>query len=253
MYKYVQVQNFLKNLKLARKNAGFTQKQVEENLQLRSLALKDYETGRLKIPVETAILLCELYNTDLNTLFGKYSSIKHAIDLGSIHGLWDKKFSNVVLLDPIIKAHVENYKDQYINNSILEIILIELSSSTKKEYILEITKFMNSLIGIDGKVLPSEVSLRNNLLEHFNCMNKLKKTIQYIDYPYYPEQLPKSLYSLPAKHFIIWLLFFLAHFDKDVDYRELEYIEKLAEYIKVTKSNFDYISQFFYSEEYLNA
>ncbi len=244
---------FLQNLKLARKNSGLTQKQVEEKLKLRSLTLKDYETGRLKIPVETALKLCDIYNTDLNTLFGKYSSIKHAIDLGSIHGLWDKKFSNVVLLDPIIKAHVENYKDQYINHSILDIVLIELSLSAKKEYILEITKFMNSLIGIDGKVLPSEISLRNSLLEHFDCMNKLKKTTQYIDSPYYPKELVKSLYPLPGKHFIIWLLFFLAHFDKDVDYRELEYIERLAELIKVTKSNFDYISQFFYSEEYLNA
>jgi len=247
------MKHFLLNLKTARKNSGLTQKQVEEKLNLRSLTLKDYETGRLKIPVETALELCDLYNTDLNSLFGKYSSIKHAIDLGSIHGLWDKKFSNVILLDPIIKAHIENYKEQYIKSSILDIILIEYSTIAKKEYILELTKFMNSLIGIDGKVLPSEVSLRNSMLEHFDCMNKLKKAAQYIDHPYYPEQLVKSLYPLPAKHFIIWILFFLAHFDRSVDYRELEYIEKVAENIKVTKSNFDYISQFFYSREYLNA
>ncbi len=244
------MKNFLLNLKLARKKAGFTQEQVESTLNLRSLTIKDYETGRLKIPVETAMKLADLYRTDLNSLFGKYESIRHAVDLSSIHGLWDKKFSNIVLLDPIIKAHVENYRAEYINHSLLDVLLIEFNDKEKKSYVLEITKFMNSLIGIDGKVLPSEISLRNSLLDHFDCMNQVAKTKEFINSPYYPKDLPKVLYHLPSKHFILWLLFFLAHFDKEVHYREEEYLKVSAENLRITKSNYNFISQFFISGEF---
>ncbi len=248
LYIYVHM-DFLENLKYARKKAGFTQSQVEELLNIRKLSMKDYETGRLKIPVELALKIANLYKTDLNSLFGKYESIAHSLDLGSINGLWDQKFSNIILLDPIIKAHLENYKEKQLELSLLDIILINFSKSNKKKYAIESAKFMNSLIGIDAKILPSEISLRDSLLNHFDCAKEISKIKIYLEEPYFPDQLHESLYPLPAKHFLLWLLFFLAYFDKEVDFREEKYLEKCAEKLKVTKSNFSFIKDFFQSKE----
>jgi len=59
----------LKALKEMRHSRGLTQKEVETRLNLRKMAIFDYENGRIKLPIEIAVMLCNLYKCDLSTLY----------------------------------------------------------------------------------------------------------------------------------------------------------------------------------------
>jgi len=62
--------DLLKSLSYNRKNRGFTQKQVQEQLGFRKLMIYDYESGRLKLPVEHAVKLANLYHCSIESLMG---------------------------------------------------------------------------------------------------------------------------------------------------------------------------------------
>jgi cytoskeletal protein RodZ len=60
------------NLKKARIQVGLTQKEVESKLGLRDFSIKDFESGRLKLPIDMAAKFAELYK--LRDFFGLLST-----------------------------------------------------------------------------------------------------------------------------------------------------------------------------------
>lgn len=66
MYKEV----FASRIKKAREEAGYTQKEVSERLQISRSSLSKMETGQLEPGLETLGKLAEFYNTSLNWLLG---------------------------------------------------------------------------------------------------------------------------------------------------------------------------------------
>ena len=61
----------MNNLKLYRKKAQKTQKEIADYLGIVQQAYNHYETGRRNIPIENAIKLADLYNVSVDVLLGR--------------------------------------------------------------------------------------------------------------------------------------------------------------------------------------
>lgn len=58
-----------KNLKMARKAAGLTQKQIAEELDKYQSDYSEYETGKIELDYEKIIFLCKRLDITPNDLF----------------------------------------------------------------------------------------------------------------------------------------------------------------------------------------
>ena len=237
-------------LKKARTQTGLTQPEVEKQLGLRPLTIRDYESGRLKLPVEIAAKLANLYNAHLEELLGLKDPEKRPhqfdttfIELASLGIFKDISKMETMMTDPVLRAAIDQHEIK-ISDTIYDVLIRSLSSHQKKQLLLEIIKISNSLIAIDGKITRSELSFRNNLLAKYLCPNQteyFKLSKKYFYEPYFPKKLVGALERPELKHFIVWLLFFLAASDNDIDYREEQYILELSEAIHLPKFNYEFI------------
>ena len=64
------VEGFASKLKKARKDTGFTQREVAKETRITQSVLARYETGKLEPSIETIGILADFYEIDLNWLFG---------------------------------------------------------------------------------------------------------------------------------------------------------------------------------------
>ncbi|MBE6734938.1 MAG: helix-turn-helix transcriptional regulator [Ruminococcaceae bacterium] len=65
------------NLRRARKDAGFTQEQVAQQVGISRQALSYYESGRSQPDIDMLMSLCKVYGTDINdVLYGKKTGRK---------------------------------------------------------------------------------------------------------------------------------------------------------------------------------
>lgn len=58
-----------KNLKMARKAAGLTQKQIAEELGKYQSDYSEYETGKIELDYEKIVFLCKRFDITPNDLF----------------------------------------------------------------------------------------------------------------------------------------------------------------------------------------
>jgi len=70
MYKNFDSKKHRDKILQYRKKAGFTQKQVEKILNLRTASILEYEKGKLRIPSEILLKLANLYSCTLEDLLG---------------------------------------------------------------------------------------------------------------------------------------------------------------------------------------
>lgn len=240
------------NLKKHRTKAGFTQKEVEAHLSLRDLMMKDLETERLKLPAELAITLATLYKVSLDELLTNRTqngSTDQTQVLNKVKTLFQKSEMDLLFLDPVIRAHLEEYQDQILDLSIFDLVTIELTDKQKRDFSGEILKCLGSLIGIDGKVSRDELSFLNSLILNLNLDDKTKVITKSIS----NNHLPNITYfhNRPAaKHFLIWLMFYMSRSDGNMTHQELNYIEQSAEALKVNRSNFLFIKKYFIKEKF---
>ena len=242
--------NNLENLKNVRKQAGLTQKDVEQLLELRPLLIKDFETGRLKLPSDMSLKLAQLYHVSVAELLGADQDHGNNRGLSQLKSLWSPAPEHQMLLDPIISKALEDYHKFVGTKPILHLLLKPLKKIEQNFFIIESIKFINSLIGIDKKIKPQEIALRNHLLEQYFSFSKNKTLNIYLTQAYYPQELEATITNTPLKHFLIWTLFFISSIDKEIDYREREYIEKSAENIQLNKASFELIQSHFRGDHY---
>lgn len=245
------MKNLGENLKKARIRSGFTQKQVESALGLRELALKDYETERIKLPAEMAMKLASLFHMSVEELLsGTYQSIykiNQPQKLLQVEMLFTKGDTNFMFLDPVIRAHLEEYADQILELTIFELITMNFSERQKKAFILELLKVMGSLMGADQKISPEEMTFYNGLIKHFGLEDKNRTISKSLTQRHSPD-LSHFHHQPSAKHFLIWMMFFLAKSDGAIDPLELNYIKEIAETLKINRTNFVMMSKFFLKE-----
>lgn len=237
----------LKSLKSAREEAGLTQKEVEQKLSLRKLLMKDYETGRIKLPVEVALRLSDLYCISLDELICHRS---HSKNLAKLEIIFSKGHLDLIYLDPIIRGEVETYSDKIFEKSLYEILITGLDDAEKEAYHKCLIGYLYSLIGVDGKILQSELTFVSSIIHFLNLKLESDHFKDYLTEPISYDSLPSVLLkNLHLRHFIIWVLFFLAKSDGEVTTEELVFIEDTSEKFKILKSSFLLIKDLFIKED----
>lgn len=244
-------ETLLNSIKLSREKAGLTQKEVESALDMRALMMRDYEIGRLKLPVSIALQLAKLYGITVDELIGNeqvISKIHQSKVLVNFDSLFLGNGFSIMFLDPILRAFLEDHYEKHFDNSLFELLTEEFNERKTKNLILEISKFLLSLASSDGKVTTEEIECIKYLLLAFNMQSKYKDISSEYTKDYLPNTLPVEMEKIEMRHFIIWILFFFAHADKKLCHQEISYIEKCAECLKINKSNFIFIRNKFVNE-----
>lgn len=227
-------------IKAARQKAGLTQKEVEEALDLRQLMIKDVETGRLKLSTDLAMKLSKLYRISLEELVGQRPKIEQnkSRKYSSLISLFQTSNYKDMMNDSVIRGHLELYREDIFTLSLFDLIAIELSEVRRIQFIYDLIKTLCSLAGADKKVLDEEIDFLEEILNQFELC-KMKKELGAFftnqDVIAWPDYVQKSLV---LKHFIIWLMFYLATVDKKIAREELTYIEEVAEKLRMPRSNF---------------
>ena len=242
----------LKSLKICRKRAGFTQKEVEASLSLRALTIKDFESGRLKLPASTAIQLARLYEVDLETLLG-LAPLKPEIgqsSLNKLQSLFNSNEFNTIYFDPVLRAHIEDHLEDNFEQTLFQTLTKDESDPSIKSIICEICRMLFSLSSCEGRITPEEISFIRELLANFNLEKKYKELSQSINQIYFPQTQPKGFERIEVRHFTLWILFYFANINNHLNHNEIKYIEKCAEKLKVNKSNYLFIQKHFLQEEY---
>jgi len=244
--------NLLNSLKISREKAGLTQKEVECSLSMRALMMRDYEIGRLKLPVSVAIDLAKLYSISVDELVGNeqvMSNIYQSKVLVNFDSLFLGNSFNIMFLDPIIRAFLEDQYENHFEYSFFELLTKEFNEKKKKHLVKEISRFLLSLASSDGKITEDEIKCIKLLLFSFNMQSEYKDLSESISNEYLPGSIPVEMSKVEMRHFVIWILFFFANADKKLCHKEMEYIEKCAESLKVNRSNFIFIKNKFKQKE----
>ena len=140
MYSTLKENQLLESLVKRRKLRGLTQKQVETELGLRSLSLYDYEKGRLKLSVEMAVQLANLYHCRLEELLGlqleEPESEAFAAELLSLSklgvvGEQQLHFTKSMFTDPVILAEMGAMEFE-LQGSPLKVITESLTEKQKR-------------------------------------------------------------------------------------------------------------------------
>ncbi len=239
-------------LKQARTNAGLTQKEVEARLGLRDLMMKDYETGRIKLPLEMAARLAELYKLGLDDLVPTElitSKVVENSQLSQLSYLFDHTFIRSMNQDAVIRAHMEEVMDQVLDLSYFDLVTSFMTSREKSALAAEIVKTLGSLMGADKKISDSEMFFFRTLVSQLGIDSQNRTISRALTVKYLPK--PDTFMNRPvAKHFLLWLMFFLASSDGEIVEEELDYIKECAEVLKVNRSNYLLIKKNFVKEKY---
>lgn len=70
-------ETFAEKLKKARADAGYTQRQVADILQMSKATIASYETGRTQPDIETLGKLCDFYCISADWLIGTKGANRH--------------------------------------------------------------------------------------------------------------------------------------------------------------------------------
>ena len=254
MYSSFEEGQCLESMVRMRKQRGLTQKQVEQELELRALSIYDYESGRLKLSVELAVKLSNLYHCRIEELIGLQREVKNEespsmklISLSSLGlmGGRQKVFSQDVLKDPIILAELGEMEFEF-PESPYEMLVKALSETQKRSFSIELLKYVNSLIGVDQKVSTEEITLRDYLIDDMEfdfSDSELMAIKKALSSKYFGKSVDKKFPRKALRHFLIWTLFIVAMSDGAIDHREDEYIEEAAAHIGVKKKDYEFIKK----------
>lgn len=236
-----------RNLKNARIQAGFTQKEVEARLGLRDLSMKDYETGRIKLPAEMAKTFADLFNVSVSYLLtGNESagSTSQAKKLGQLGQLFHRGDLGTIYLDPVIRAQIEEHSDKVLTHSIFELLTVDFTEAQKTKVVTEILKTLGSLMASDDKISEEELGFLKDLILNLGLELQSKSITRSIANPHLP-QVEAFRHNSGLKHFLVWLMYLLSKSDGKITHQETEFIEKCAELLKVNRSNYVTIKNYF--------
>jgi len=243
----------LNNLKLAREQAGLTQKQVEEKLGLRRLQIRDYETGRLKLPVPVAMTLANLYGVSMDRLVGFGSaaapSWQKCRALSNFNSIFSGHSFSMMFLDPVLRGFLEEKKELLIRESFFEVLTDSFSQKQKKSFVEELGQILFLLACADGKIDNAEVECIQSLLQEFDLSGKYNKFIKKNATAWLKENKLDIFSDVGIKHFVIWLCFLFSMADGEISHEEFIFIEQLAKKLKMNRKNFLVIQKQFVEEE----
>lgn len=238
-----------KSIQTARKKAGLTQVVVEQHLGLRKLSLRDYESGRLKLPAHIALAMAKLYKTSVDQLLGnpvqETTSSHHKLAL--LTTLLKQTGFESLSADPILNAFVAGHHEGLLNQSLFELLTQDLEEDSKSIVGQELVRYLSSLAQADSKVSPEEVDFLTQLHKQY-FLEETPSLNELLSNTYKPKSFPQELKRPELRHFFIWYLFYFAFIDGQLAQEEVIYIDWCAENLKITRSNFLAIKKNFSKE-----
>lgn len=243
----------LENLVTHRKRAGLSQKQVESSLNLRANTLYDIEKGRLKLPFAMAAQLSQLYNINIGQLLSvethpvatqesrMVQNVSPLESLGVLSGAFHP-LSEFISQDPVIIAEVG--VGEMGKKPLMELLLAQLTPVQKQHFVLDLYRYINSVISSDGEIRESELNLRDSLVAQaqITLSDSEKQSIaRAFRKPFFGKSMAKSLPRDAYKHFLIWTLHLVSRIEGKVHYKATEYIAQVAEHIQLSVSSLRYI------------
>lgn len=244
------------NLVELRKNCGLTQKQVESKLNWRALTVYDYESGRLKLTLEVVVKLAYLYGTTVDQLLKNSLSVSKKtkrfsspalislIKIGLI-GPHNSTILEEMRNDPIIISEIGIEKMES-SRTLLQLLLDNLTETQQHNYVVELYRYINSLISVDKRIDQTEVQLRDAILKipSVKLSPREQSSIhRAFEKKYLGKSYEKYFPRQAFKHFLVWVLYLISMSDGELDHREKEYIEEVAEHIKLKESSLDFIKK----------
>lgn len=231
----------LSKLAIARKEAGFTQSEVENLLNLRRGSIYDWESGRLEISVANCWLLLKTYEKDWSLFLAPTDDQTISVNPGIT------PLAEIGLLATRAAPAIQSmYNDPRIIEEIgdsgparaplLENLLENMTEVQKRDFVLELNRYVNATITIDQKITAEERNFAELLIKHSRLeLNDREKNSlrRCLGKEYYGGSVEKKLPRLTLRHFLIWVLFLVAICDNDLNYLETEYIEKVARHIQL--------------------
>jgi transcriptional regulator with XRE-family HTH domain len=245
----------LANLISLRKAAGLSQKQVEVNLGLRTNTLYDIEKGRLKLPFVLAVELVDQYHSDLNRLLletsessedansDKKPQVSPLMSLGVISG-GSHPLTAAMSQDPVIVAEIG--VGQLGKKPLMDLLLDNLTESQQRHFVVDLYRYINSLISSDGEIRQTELSIRDTLIaqSQITLTDSEKKSIaRAFTKPYLGKSMTKSLPRDAYRHFLVWILHLVSRYEGRVHFKATEYIHKVAQHIELPVSALRYIEE----------
>jgi transcriptional regulator with XRE-family HTH domain len=245
----------LENLISLRKAAGLSQKQVEANLGLRTNTLYDIEKGRLKLPFVLAVELVGQYHVDLNHLLlapqtegteeadETKPEVSPLMSLGVISG-GSHPLTAAMSQDPVIVAEIG--VGQLGKKPLMDLLIDNLTESQQRNFVVDLYRYINSLISSDGEIRQTELSIRDTLIaqSQVTLTDSEKKSIaRAFTKPYLGKSMAKSLPRDAYRHFLIWTLHLISRHNGKVHFKAKEYIHTVAQHIELPVSALRYIEE----------
>ena len=239
------------NLKMARQNSGLTQKEVELKLGLRSLSLRDFETERIKLSADLALKFASLYHVSLDELIKGIPPLRdntlQSAKLTQLEFLFSKGEFDVMMLDPVIRATLDEYPDKIFDHSVFELLCMNISEKQKRDVAAEIMKSIGSLLGVDHKITEAELTFFTKLSVRFGFNENTKIVTKSLSIKLLPDV--SGFHHQPGlRHFLVWVLFFVSKSEGVMGSEELEYIQECAEALRIHKSHYLGIKKYFVRE-----
>lgn len=245
----------LANLISLRKAAGYSQKQVESQLGLRTNTLYDIEKGRLKLSFVQAVELTALYHADVAALLqanndvtghlnaaDEDASVSSLMSLGVISG--GHPLASAIAQDPVIIAEVG--VGQLGKKPLMELLLDNLTPTQRQHFVLDLYRYINSLISSDGEIRQTELSIRDTLIAQSQVElteRDVKSISRAFTKPFFGKSTAKSLPRDAHGHFLIWLLHLVSRIDGPAHFKAREYIGQVAQHIELPVSALRFIEE----------
>ena len=245
----------LANLISLRKAAGLSQKQVEANLGLRANTLYDIEKGRLKLPFVLAVELVQEYHADLNQLLVETQTgqsddagevkpqVSPLMSLGVISG-GSHPLTAAMSQDPVIVAEIG--VGQLGKKPLMDLLMENLTESQQRSFVVDLYRYINSLISSDGEIRQTELSIRDTLIaqSQITLTDSEKKSIaRAFTKPFFGKSMSKSLPRDAYRHFLIWILHLVSRNEGRVHFKAKEYIHNVAQHVELPVSAYRFIEE----------
>lgn len=99
-------------------------------------------------------------------------------------------------------------------------------------------------MGIDYRVTEEELDFFTKLSVQFSMDDQSKVITKSLSMKYLPDI--SNFYQRPSlRHFVLWVLFFVAKSDGIIDKSEIDYIQECSEALKIHRSHFQAIKRYF--------
>lgn len=220
------------------------------------MSMYDYEKGRQKCPIEVVVKLCRLYKCSIEELLGlekNEAPLPEKKDKKEVKflpvfqaGVLSKNYYIVhhsIISDPYIMTEL-GLNELKLRKSPFDSLTQKLSPAEKRNVVIEILKYLNSLIHVDGRVDPHELEMQQAIFDSLDfelTLEQSKAISRAANSKYIAKGSRKVFPNKALKRFLIWILVLAAYSDGEFLEVEEMYIKEVSSNLELTEDDYQFI------------